>query len=45
MGEKLIRYVIDFGEELGKNFVFRNGQWYSPEDLMDKSAGNFEYGA
>ena len=35
--EKLIRYVIDFGEELGKRTLFSGiRQWYSPEDLMDK---------
>lgn len=35
--EKLIRYEIDFGEELGKKVLFSGiRKWYSPEDLIGK---------
>ena len=35
--EKLIRYEIDFGEELGKRVLFSGiRKWYSPEDLVGK---------
>ncbi len=35
--EKLIRYVIDFGAEIGKRTLFSGiRQWYQPEDLMGK---------
>jgi len=35
--EKLIRMVVDFGEELGKKIVFSGiRHWYSPEDLLNK---------
>ena len=36
--EKLIRYEIDFGEELGKRVLFSGiRKWYTPEDLIDKT--------
>jgi len=36
--EKLIRYEIDFGEELGKRVLFSGiRKWYAPEDLIDKT--------
>ncbi len=35
--EKLIRYVIDFGEEIGKKILFSGIRaWYKPEDLVGK---------
>lgn len=35
--EKLIRYEIDFGEELGKRVLFSGiRKWYQPEDLVGK---------
>jgi methionine--tRNA ligase beta chain len=35
--EKLIRYEMDFGEELGKRVLFSGiRKWYSPEDLVGK---------
>jgi len=35
--EKLIRYEMDFGEELGKRVLFSGiKKWYSPEDLIGK---------
>lgn len=35
--EKLIKYEIDFGEELGKRTLFSGiRKWYSPEDLVGK---------
>lgn len=35
--EKLIRYEIDFGEELGKRVLFSGiRKWYAPEDLVGK---------
>ncbi len=35
--EKLIRYVIDFGEEIGKKVLFSGIRaWYKPEDLVGK---------
>lgn len=35
--EKLIRYEMDFGEELGKRVLFSGiRKWYSPEDLIGK---------
>lgn len=35
--EKLIRYVIDFGEEVGKRTLFSGIRaWYKPEDLVGK---------
>lgn len=35
--EKLIRYVIDFGEEIGKKVLFSGIRaWYKPEDLIGK---------
>jgi len=35
--EKLIRYEMDFGEELGKRVLFSGiRKWYSPEDLNGK---------
>jgi len=35
--EKLIRYEVDFGEEIGKRTMFSGiREWYKPEDLMDK---------
>jgi methionine--tRNA ligase beta chain len=35
--EKLIRYEMDFGEELGKRVLFSGiRRWYSPEDLVGK---------
>lgn len=36
--EKLIRYEIDFGEELGKKVLFSGiRRWYSSEDLIGKT--------
>lgn len=35
--EKLIRLVVDFGEELGKKIVYSGiRHWYSPTDLLNK---------
>jgi len=35
--EKLIRYEIDFGEELGKRVLFSGiRKWYSPEEIVGK---------
>lgn len=35
--EKLIRYEMDFGEELGKRVLFSGiRKWYAPEDLVGK---------
>lgn len=35
--EKLIRYEIDFGEEIGKRVLFSGiRKWYRPEDLVGK---------
>lgn len=35
--EKLIRMVVNFGEELGKKIVFSGiRHWYSPEKLLNK---------
>ncbi|MFA5024939.1 MAG: hypothetical protein WC503_00330 [Candidatus Shapirobacteria bacterium] len=35
--EKLIRMIVDFGEELGKIIVFSGiRHWYSPADLLNK---------
>lgn len=35
--EKLIRYIIDFGEETGKKTLFSGiRSWYKPEDLIGK---------
>ncbi len=35
--EKLIRYIIDFGEEIGKKVLFSGIRaWYKPEDLIGK---------
>jgi len=35
--DKLIRYEIDFGEELGKRVLFSGvRKWYQPEDLLGK---------
>ncbi len=35
--EKLIRMVVDFGEELNKKIVFSGiRQWYTPEELLGK---------
>lgn len=35
--EKLIRYEMDFGEELGKRVLFSGiRKWYTPEDLIGK---------
>lgn len=37
--EKLIRMVVDFGQELGKKTVFSGiRHWYSPEELLNKKA-------
>jgi methionine--tRNA ligase beta chain len=36
--EKLIRYEIDFGEDIGKRVLFSGiRKWYTPEDLIDKT--------
>ncbi len=36
--EKLIKYEIDFGEELGKRVLFSGiRKWYTPEDLVGKT--------
>lgn len=35
--EKLIRYEMDFGEELGKRLLFSGiRKWYSAEDMIGK---------
>ncbi|MBI2310813.1 methionine--tRNA ligase [Candidatus Collierbacteria bacterium] len=35
--EKLIRYEIDLGEEIGKRILFSGiRKWYRPEDLVGK---------
>lgn len=35
--DKLIRYVIDFGEELGERVLFSGiRKWYQPEELVGK---------
>jgi len=35
--DKLIRYVIDFGEEIGKKVLFSGiRKWYHPEDITGK---------
>ena len=35
--EKLIRMIVDFGEELGQKVVFSGiRHWYSPADLLNK---------
>ncbi len=35
--EKLIRYEIDLGEEVGKRILFSGiRKWYKPEDLVGK---------
>lgn len=35
--EKLIRYEIDLGEEIGKRILFSGiRKWYQPEDLIGK---------
>lgn len=35
--EKLIRYEMDFGEEIGKRVLFSGiRKWYAPEDLVGK---------
>lgn len=35
--EKLIRYEIDLGEEIGKRVLFSGiRKWYQPEDLIGK---------
>ncbi len=35
--EKLIRYEIDLGEEIGKRILFSGiRKWYKPEDLVGK---------
>ena len=36
--EKLIRYELDFGPELGERILFSGiRKWYSPEDLVGKT--------
>ena len=36
--EKLIRYEIDFGEEIGKKVLFSGiRKWYKPEELVGKT--------
>lgn len=36
--EKLIRYELDLGEELGKRILFSGiRKWYSPEELVGKT--------
>lgn len=35
--EKLIRYEMDFGDELGKRVLFSGiRKWYAPEDIVGK---------
>lgn len=35
--EKLIRYEVDFGDEIGKRVMFSGIRaWYKPEDLVGK---------
>lgn len=35
--EKLIRYEVDLGEEIGKRVLFSGiRKWYKPEDLLGK---------
>lgn len=36
--EKLVRYEVDFGDEIGKRVLFSGiRKWYSPEDLLGKT--------
>ena len=36
--EKLIRYEVDMGDEIGKRVLFSGiRKWYSPEDLVGKN--------
>jgi methionyl-tRNA synthetase len=36
--EKLIRYEMDFGEELGKRVLFSGiRKWYTPEEMVGKT--------
>lgn len=35
--EKLLRFVVDFGSEIGKRIIFAGiRQWYKPEDFLNK---------
>jgi len=35
--EKLIRLIVDFGEEIGQKVVYSGiRKWYSPDDLLNK---------
>lgn len=35
--DKLLRYEVDFGEEIGKRVLFSGiRKWYSPEDMIGK---------
>lgn len=35
--KKLLRFVVDFGEELGKRTIFSGiRQWYQPEEFIGK---------
>ncbi len=35
--EKLIRLIVDFGEDIGKKIVFSGiRKWYQPEELINK---------
>ena len=35
---KLIRQVVDFGEEVGERIIFSGiKEWYSPEDMVGKT--------
>lgn len=35
--EKLLRFVVDFGSEIGKRVIFAGiRQWYNPEDFLNK---------
>lgn len=36
--EKLVRYEVDLGEEIGKRILFSGiRKWYKPEDLIGKN--------
>jgi methionyl-tRNA synthetase len=35
--EKLLRFVVDFGSEIGQKVIFSGiRQWYTPEDFLNK---------
>lgn len=35
--EKLLRFVVDFGKEIGQRIIFAGiRQWYTPEEFLNK---------